>query len=422
MKAGAIALGDELANSLSSDLVVAGFSAQEAEVISSSSRDEMTVAAGSIAVETSLLLRAMSKALSLIGIDDLTSLTALSEPLVNGAVGALNSPSIALSDERKVLAMNIIMKSAVKSVGVKSKSDSEKTIELQEKMVSAAISKLSSANISEDVVSEAVGAVVSGSVSGLETVVDSDDVSKSIESITSKTVSSLASSGLPQEKLSSMVYETSKGAVSGMSFLGTEKTAELAGVSSAAIVKSIPTLGIDIAKQSEISGEAARGGVKGLKNAGLDDDKIVEATQKIVSSAASAASSVMGDDSMGDVAGKIASSVVVEMSSLVDSSKLVSSNAVSKVMTGVTKGISQNKPASTVVSNVIKDMSSNIVSSMARMNVGSEIKGSLVKNVMTGGSESVAAIESLRGDDSVSTLMGSIVTNIIRELPNSNIY
>ena len=306
LRAGTLAVGNQMADELTVSLVSSGQLTQDqAVVISDGSKEEVNNTAGTLVIST-------------LALADTTPIEYASGPVVKGAIKMLNDERVGLPEAASRSAIvKVIMSSTFTSLqGKVDDLDLSKLKALQRGMVGTAVLTLNVGGLGGDAAPDAIKAVTGGAVEALGSTVASGDATDAAAQVVSGAIESLGGDGLSAALIKDMVSSATEGGVSGLTKAGVADPGSAAADIATATVQSLGSLITNTPSMkdhvSEASEGAARGAVAGLaKNDVVDVAKIVDAAKKIaaasVASLSSLSSSGIDSDSICKAAGSIGS-------------------------------------------------------------------------------------------------------------------
>ena len=377
VQAGAIALGDGIATELASNLINAGLTVDEAQIIVASTKAEVNIAAGQIAIET----------LSLV---DQNPLLYIAGPAVRGAISALNEPGVNLTDaSRRAMIAQVIMQSTVGSLGGRTEGlSTDAVLSLQKDMVGSGIRALNDGGLGGDEAVSAVKAITSGAAASLSKSVDSASAARAAASIVSGAVENLGSAGIPADSMQNLVGSAVEGVVAQLSKTGVSDAGEAASLVAKSSVESLKSLALPIETIIKATEGAAKGAVSALTAAGVSKEAIASTAQRVAQSSASALKSAgVPDDSIGKAAGAIASGAIQGLSAAgLTTAEITASKSISGIVSGASMGVAEGGIAREKITSALGDVAGTAITAITKLDSAkvdvSSLKNQIVSEVV----------------------------------------
>ena len=399
LAAGTLAVGTQMTANLSADLVSAGLTADQAQIIVLSATNEVN--AGTVAIKT-------AQALNLAAPTLLAPVEYAAPAVVKGAVKVLMNPGLKLADANlRAKIIKVIMGSSVKSLkGLTASLKGGGVAPLSASMVSAAVVSLPAAGLGDRNASLATASITGAVVANLAKAgIPASSVVAVTTVVVQTTVSGLGTIKVPTDAIAAAVGAAAQGAVSGLGTSGLAKADAVATVSviASATISSLKSVSTDSTVMSSSVKSVSTGAVAGLKDAAITDATSVASAVKNVASSVVAAVVASGA-STATVSASASAVVSGAVAGLAAADSSVLAVAASAAVSGTANGLAKVTTMSAADrTTAITTMVGDSVASLAAL--GSEsAKSQVLGGLMTA---SIASIATVGVTDS--TLQGATI-------------
>ena len=280
LRAGVLALGEDISAELGTSLAAASLTAAEADVVVAAANKQLSIAAGTIAIAS----------LHLAGDATPQPISYAAAPIIQGAVTSLSDSTVGLADlSRRTAIAKVIMGSTFSSLGGRIGSLPQAALmTLQKGMIGSAVKALNDGGLGGNAAVGAIRAVTSGAVEALGKSVSGASASTAAAGIAAGAVESLTSNGLPLSQIGAMVGAATAGVVASLNKAGITDTGAAASAIAKSSVSSLKSLAMSEANVLAATTGAASGAIGALTETGVSIAQISAIAKQVATSSVSA--------------------------------------------------------------------------------------------------------------------------------------
>ena len=317
--------------------------------------------------------------------------------VVRGAVAGLALLS-ATENSLKTSAVQTIVGTSFKSLSGNTGGLPTATLEsLATTMAGGAVSKLTDAGFTADLVGDATKSVTSGSIANLQAAgISTDAVANVAKAVVTGAVQQLATIDLPAASVAAAVAGATEGAVASITATGLDATATvtLAGTLTAASVESLTVFkSLDQSTLVNTMKEISTSAVEALATAKIDSAYLGPAVKSIASASVAAVATVSEQSGLG--------------------ASLVTSGAAA-LAAGAISGLNTVAADATVAASATENIISGTMSSLAQSTVLSTADKSTAAATVVG--KSVEALSNLSSEATKTSVMSSVIGSTMANL------
>ena len=401
LRAGVLALGEDITAELGTSLSTAGLTDDQAQVVLDGAKKQLGLSTGQIAISS----------LRLAGAQSTQPIMFAAGPIIQGAVGTLSDSAAGLADlTRRTAIAKVVMGSTFSSLGGRvSNLQSDDVLVLQKGMIGSGVKALNTGGLGGDAAVSAVRALTSGAVEALGKSVSGAGASNAAAAVASGAVESLTSNGLPLDQIGAMVGAATAGVVSSLRLAGITDTAVAASAVAKSSVSSLKTLVMSEANVLKASTGAASGAIGALTATGVSIGDIAAIAKQVATASVSALKDAgVSSAGLGKAAGAVASGAIQGLGVAgMTPTQIADTRAVSSICVGAAGGLSSSGVAASAVGSAIGDIASSAVSAMATAMSTATLsqQQAVMGDVMNGSAQSILA-SGMSKADSLSAMSG----------------
>ncbi|MCX6109159.1 MAG: hypothetical protein NTZ90_06090 [Proteobacteria bacterium] len=401
LRAGVLALGEDITAELGTSLSTAGLTDDQAQVVLDGAKKQLGLSTGQIAISS----------LRLAGAQSTQPIMFAAGPIIQGAVGTLSDSAAGLSDlSRRTAIAKVVMGSTFSSLGGRvSNLQSDDVLVLQKGMIGSGVKALNTGGLGGDAAVSAVRALTSGAVEALGKSVSGAGASNAAAAVASGAVESLTSNGLPLDQIGAMVGAATAGVVSSLKLAGITDTAVAASAVAKSSVSSLKTLVMSEANVLKASTGAASGAIGALTATGVSIGDIAAIAKQVATASVSALKDAgVSSAGLGKAAGAVASGAIQGLGVAgMTPTQIADTKAVSSICVGAAGGLSSSGVVASAVGSAIGDIASSAVSAMATAMSTATLsqQQAVMGDVMNGSAQSILA-SGMSKADSLSAMSG----------------
>ena len=401
LRAGVLALGEDITAELGTSLSTAGLTDDQAQVVLDGAKKQLGLSTGQIAISS----------LRLAGTQSTQPIMYAAGPIIQGAVGTLSDSAAGLEDlTRRTAIAKVVMGSTFSSLGGRvGNLQSDDVLVLQKGMIGSGVKALNTGGLGGDAAVSAVRALTSGAVEALGKSVSGTDASNAAAAVASGAVESLTSNGLPLDQIGAMVGAATAGVVSSLKSAGITDTAVAASAVAKSSVSSLKALAMSEANVLKATTGAASGAIGALTATGVAIGDIAAIAKQVATASVSALKDAgVSSAGLGKAAGAVASGAIQGLGVAgMTPTQIADTKAVSSICVGAAGGLSSSGVAASAVGSAIGDIASSAVSAMsAAMSTATlSQQQAVMGDVMNGSAQSILA-SGMSKADSLSAMSG----------------
>ena len=401
LRAGVLALGEDITAELGTSLSTAGLTDDQAQVVLDGAKKQLGLSTGQIAISS----------LRLAGAQSTQPIMYTTGPIIQGAVSTLSDSATGLSDlSRRTAIAKVVMGSTFSSLGGRvSNLQSDDVLVLQKGMIGSGVKALNTGGLGGDAAVSAVRALTSGAVEALGKSVSGTGASNAAAAVASGAVESLTSNGLPLDQIGAMVGAATAGVVSSLKLAGITDTAVAASAVAKSSVSSLKTLAMSEANVLKATTGAASGAIGALTATGVAIGEIAAIAKQVATASVSALKDAgVSSTGLGKAAGAVASGAIQGLGVAgMTPTQIADTKAVSSICVGAAGGLSSSGVAASAVGSAIGDIASSAVSAMSTAMSTATLsqQQAVMGDVMNGSAQSILA-SGMSKADSLSAMSG----------------